>query len=64
MAMAVAVLVEIKRKQVAHRAGLMNSTEPLPVTFLWVSLQYLFLGSAEPFYLSWHDGFLFHRGAI
>ncbi|KAJ0755565.1 putative proton-dependent oligopeptide transporter family, MFS transporter superfamily [Helianthus annuus] len=52
MAMAVAALVEIKRKQVAHRAGLMNSTKPLPVTFLWVSLQYLFLGSADLFIVS------------
>ncbi|KAL9995792.1 putative proton-dependent oligopeptide transporter family, MFS transporter superfamily [Helianthus debilis subsp. tardiflorus] len=59
MAMAVAALVEIKRKQVAHRAALMNSTEPLPITFLWVSLQYLFLGSADLFSLAGMMDFFF-----
>ncbi|KAF5792732.1 putative proton-dependent oligopeptide transporter family, MFS transporter superfamily [Helianthus annuus] len=59
MAMAVAALVEIKRKQVAHRATLMNSTEPLPITFLWVSLQYLFLGSADLFSLAGMMDFFF-----
>ncbi|XP_076934572.1 protein NRT1/ PTR FAMILY 4.6-like isoform X1 [Bidens hawaiensis] len=59
MAMAVAALVEIKRKQVAHRENLMNSTEPLPITFLWVSLQYLFLGSADLFSLAGMMDFFF-----
>ncbi|MFS7999690.1 putative proton-dependent oligopeptide transporter family, MFS transporter superfamily [Helianthus anomalus] len=59
MAMAVAALVESKRKHVADRAGLMNSTEPLPVTFLWVSLQYLFLGSADLFSLAGMMDFFF-----
>ncbi|KAI7746214.1 hypothetical protein M8C21_026154 [Ambrosia artemisiifolia] len=59
MAMAVAALVEIKRKQVAHQATLMNSNEPLPITFLWVSLQYLFLGSADLFSLAGMMDFFF-----
>ncbi|XP_019240012.1 PREDICTED: protein NRT1/ PTR FAMILY 4.6-like isoform X2 [Nicotiana attenuata] len=52
IAMAVAALVEMKRKRVAMQSGLMNSTEPLPITFLWVALQYLFLGSADLFSLA------------
>ncbi|KAK1433750.1 hypothetical protein QVD17_10666 [Tagetes erecta] len=59
MAMAVAALVEIKRKKVAHEAALMSSTEPLPITFLWVSLQYLFLGSADLFSLAGMMDFFF-----
>ncbi|XP_044492037.1 protein NRT1/ PTR FAMILY 4.6 [Mangifera indica] len=50
VAMAVAALVEIKRKRVAN-SGL-NSTGPLPITFLWLALQYLFLGSADLFTLA------------
>lgn len=52
VAMAAAALVEVKRKQVASRAGMLDSGEPLPVTFLWVALQYLFLGSADLFTLA------------
>ncbi|XP_076947605.1 protein NRT1/ PTR FAMILY 4.6-like [Bidens hawaiensis] len=59
IAMAVAALVEIKRKRVANQTGLTNSTEPLPVTFLWVSLQYLFLGSADLFSLAGMMDFFF-----
>ncbi|KAL8250469.1 hypothetical protein R6Q59_034162 [Mikania micrantha] len=59
MAMSVAALVEIKRKQVANRATLTSSTEPLPITFLWVSLQYLFLGSADLFSLAGMMDFFF-----
>lgn len=58
-AMAVAALVENKRKQVAYHHGLMNSTEPLPITFLWVALQYLFLGSADLFSLAGMMDFFF-----
>ena len=49
VAMAVAALVEIKRKKVATQHLLLDSTEPLPITFLWIALQYLFLGSADLF---------------
>ncbi|XP_010415652.1 PREDICTED: protein NRT1/ PTR FAMILY 4.6 [Camelina sativa] len=52
LAMAVAALVEIKRKGVAKDEGLLDSKETLPVTFLWIALQYLFLGSADLFTLA------------
>ncbi|KAL2254025.1 UNVERIFIED_CONTAM: Protein NRT1/ PTR FAMILY 4.6 [Sesamum indicum] len=59
IAMATAALVEIKRKKVALQSGLINSTEPLPITFLWVALQYLFLGSADLFSLAGMMDFFF-----
>lgn len=59
IAMAVAALVEIKRKNAAIQSGLMNSTQPLPITFLWVALQYLFLGSADLFSLAGLMDFFF-----
>ncbi|KAL6318683.1 hypothetical protein AAG906_001156 [Vitis piasezkii] len=52
VAMVVAAFVEIKRKRVAAESGLVHSSEPLPITFLWVALQYLFLGSADLFTLA------------
>ncbi|PIA62498.1 hypothetical protein AQUCO_00200485v1 [Aquilegia coerulea] len=52
IAMVVAALVEIKRKRVASHAGLLDSDKPLPITFFWVALQYLFLGSADLFTLA------------
>ncbi|CAL8094150.1 unnamed protein product [Prunus armeniaca] len=52
IAMAIAALVEIKRKRVASNSGLLDSKEPLPITFFWVALQYLFLGSADLFTLA------------
>lgn len=59
IAMAVAALVEIKRKHVAVQSELLNSTAPLPITFLWVALQYLFLGSADLFSLAGMMEFFF-----
>ncbi|XP_052181028.1 protein NRT1/ PTR FAMILY 4.6-like isoform X2 [Diospyros lotus] len=59
VAMAVAALVETKRKKVAVQSGLVNSTEPLPITFLWIALQYLFLGSADLFGLAGMMEFFF-----
>ncbi|KAK9203013.1 hypothetical protein WN943_013266 [Citrus x changshan-huyou] len=59
VAMVVAALVEIKRKRVAVNSGLVNSSEPLPITFLWVALQYLFLGSADLFTLAGMMEFFF-----
>ncbi|KAL0447077.1 UNVERIFIED_CONTAM: protein NRT1/ PTR FAMILY 4.5 [Sesamum latifolium] len=50
--MAVAAIVEIKRKRVATESGLLDSTKPLPITFFWIALQYLFLGSADLFTLA------------
>ncbi|CAA6666203.1 unnamed protein product [Spirodela intermedia] len=52
LAMAVAALVEVKRKRVASLTGTVHSAAPLPITFLWVALQYLFLGSADLFTLA------------
>ncbi|XP_024995124.1 protein NRT1/ PTR FAMILY 4.6 isoform X2 [Cynara cardunculus var. scolymus] len=51
MAMAIAALVEIKRKGIATRTGF-DPSEPLPITFLWIAFQYLFLGSADLFTLA------------
>ncbi|PIM98603.1 H+/oligopeptide symporter [Handroanthus impetiginosus] len=59
IAMATAALVEMKRKKLAVQSGLMNSTQPLPITFLWVALQYLFLGSADLFTLAGMMDFFF-----
>lgn len=64
VAMAVAALVEMKRKKVAEQSGLMNSTEPLPITFLWVALQYLFLGSADLFSLAGLMEFFFTEAPL
>jgi len=52
IAMAVAALVEIKRKRVATENGLLDSPKPLPITFFWIAFQYLFLGSADLFTLA------------
>jgi peptide/histidine transporter 3/4 len=52
IAMAVAALVEIKRKRVATNSGLLDSENPLPITFFWIAFQYLFLGSADLFTLA------------
>ncbi|XXG42215.1 hypothetical protein AAC387_Pa01g2542 [Persea americana] len=52
IAMAVAAQVEIKRKRVATESGLIDSPNPLPISFFWIALQYLFLGSADLFTLA------------
>ena len=54
LAMAVAALVENKRKRVVTASGLLDAapTEPLPITFFWIAFQYLFLGSADLFTLA------------
>ncbi|KAI3850350.1 hypothetical protein MKW92_004580 [Papaver armeniacum] len=52
MAMAVAAIVENKRKMIAIQADLIDSPDALSITFLWISLQYLFLGSADLFTLA------------
>lgn len=50
VAMGAAALVEIKLKR-ATAEGL-DTTHPLPITFLWIAFQYLFLGSADLFTLA------------
>uniref|UniRef100_A0A0D9WRI2 Major facilitator superfamily (MFS) profile domain-containing protein n=1 Tax=Leersia perrieri TaxID=77586 RepID=A0A0D9WRI2_9ORYZ len=53
VAMAVAAVVEVKRKNVASNAGMLDvTTSPLPITFFWIAFQYLFLGSADLFTLA------------
>ncbi|QCD82710.1 protein NRT1/ PTR FAMILY 4.6-like [Vigna unguiculata] len=53
VAMAVAAVVEVKRKRVATHSGLLDdATKPLPITFFWIAFQYLFLGSADLFTLA------------
>ncbi|KAI4343835.1 hypothetical protein L6164_011139 [Bauhinia variegata] len=64
VAMAVAALVEIKRKNVAIKLGLLDSTKPLPITFLWIALQYLFLGSADLFTLAGMMEFFFTEAPL
>lgn len=64
IAMAVAAVVEIKRKRVATDNGLLDSTQPLPITFLWVAFQYLFLGSADLFTLAGLLEFFFTEAPI
>uniref|UniRef100_A0A2P2J5U0 Nitrate transporter n=2 Tax=Rhizophora mucronata TaxID=61149 RepID=A0A2P2J5U0_RHIMU len=59
VAMAVAALVETKRKRVAAKSGMVDSAKPLPITFLWIALQYLFLGSADLFTLTGMMEFVF-----
>ncbi|KAA8533020.1 hypothetical protein F0562_032863 [Nyssa sinensis] len=52
-AMAMAALIEVKRKRVASDSGLLDSANiPLPITFFWIAFQYLFLGSADLFTLA------------
>lgn len=69
--MAVAALVETKRKNVAAESGLVDSATlaagavvPLPISFLWVALQYLFLGSADLFTLAGMMDFFFTEAPV
>ncbi|CAA2955269.1 NRT1 PTR FAMILY [Olea europaea subsp. europaea] len=64
LAMAVAAMVEIKRKRVAANSGLLDSTQPLPITFFWIALQYLFLGSADLFTLAGLLEFFFTEAPV
>lgn len=68
LAMAVAALVEMKRKLVVKEVTCCSSnnapfsysySSPLPITFLWIALQYLFLGSADLFTLAGMMEFFF-----
>ncbi|KAJ6842298.1 putative protein NRT1/ PTR FAMILY 4.6 [Iris pallida] len=52
VAMAVAALVESKRKRVAADSDMIDSGDALPISFFWIALQYLFLGSADLFTLA------------
>jgi peptide/histidine transporter 3/4 len=52
LAMAVAALVELKRKGVARDHSLLDTDEPLPISVLWLGWQYLVLGIADMFTLA------------
>ncbi|KZV14434.1 nitrate transporter 1.2-like [Dorcoceras hygrometricum] len=64
IAMAVAAVVEIRRKSVATDLGLLDSAKPLPTSFLWIAFQYLFLGSADLFTLAGLLEFFFTEAAF
>ncbi|OIW04730.1 hypothetical protein TanjilG_08613 [Lupinus angustifolius] len=65
IAMAVAAIVEVKRKSVAVHSGLLDdATKPLPITFFWIAFQYLFLGSADLFTLAGLLEFFFSEAPI
>ncbi|KAL7163970.1 hypothetical protein ACSBR2_039972 [Camellia fascicularis] len=64
VAMAVAALVEIKRKRVAVDLGLLDSRNPLPISFFWIAFQYLFLGSADLFTLAGLLEFFFTEAPV
>ncbi|MED6155602.1 hypothetical protein PIB30_006775 [Stylosanthes scabra] len=65
VAMAVAAMVEVKRKNVAKSSGLIdNTTKPLPITFFWIAFQYIFLGSADLFTLAGLLEFFFTEAPI
>ncbi|KAG5604193.1 hypothetical protein H5410_025685 [Solanum commersonii] len=64
VAMAIAALVEIKRKGVVTDSGLIDSAEPLPITFFWIAFQYLFLGSADLFVLAGLLEFCFSEAPV
>ncbi|CAN1262392.1 Protein NRT1/ PTR FAMILY 4.6 [Linum perenne] len=57
VAMVVAALVEME-------SGLLNTSSPLPMTFLWIALQYLFLGSADLFTLAGMMDFFFSEAPL
>ncbi|KAK7329252.1 hypothetical protein VNO77_23405 [Canavalia gladiata] len=65
VSMVVAALVETKRKTVAINSGILDdATKPLPISFLWIALQYLFLGSADLFTLAGLLEFFFSEAPI
>ncbi|XP_075104225.1 protein NRT1/ PTR FAMILY 4.6 isoform X2 [Nicotiana tabacum] len=64
VAMAIAALVEIKRKSVVTDSGLLDSAKPLPITFFWIAFQYLFLGSADLFVLAGLLEFCFSEAPV
>ncbi|KAA8529472.1 hypothetical protein F0562_033729 [Nyssa sinensis] len=65
ISMAVAALVEVERKRVVSDSGLIDSENtPLPITFFWIALQYLFLGSADLFTLAGLLEFFFTEAPI
>lgn len=65
IAMAVAAIVEVKRKRVATESNILDdATKPIPITFLWIAFQYLFLGSADLFTMAGLLEFFFTEAPI
>ncbi|KAL8158671.1 hypothetical protein V2J09_000208 [Rumex salicifolius] len=62
VAMAVAALVETKRKKFVTLDN--DNNKPLPITFLWIALQYVFLGSADLFSLAGLMEFFFTEAPV
>jgi peptide/histidine transporter 3/4 len=50
--MAVAALVEVKRKTVAKHHFLLDTIKPLPISVFWLGWQYFFLGLSDMFTLA------------
>ncbi|KAJ4824043.1 hypothetical protein Tsubulata_007441 [Turnera subulata] len=51
ISMAVAGFVEKRRKAVAFEDNMVDSAEPLPISFLWLGFQYAIFGAADMFTL-------------
>lgn len=51
ISMAVAGLVETRRKSVAIQNDMVDSTEPLPISVFWLGYQYAIFGAADMFTL-------------
>ncbi|KAL2340449.1 hypothetical protein Fmac_008389 [Flemingia macrophylla] len=65
ISMTVAALVEVKRKRVAIHSGLVDdASKPLPITFFWIALQFVFLGCADLFSFAGMLEFFFTEAPI
>ncbi|PQM39598.1 protein NRT1/ PTR FAMILY 4.5-like [Prunus yedoensis var. nudiflora] len=51
ISMAVAALIETRRKSVAIEHNMVDSIEPLPMSVFWLGLQYAIFGAADMFTL-------------
>ncbi|XP_057973353.1 protein NRT1/ PTR FAMILY 4.5-like isoform X2 [Malania oleifera] len=51
ISMAIAGVVETRRKSVAVQHNMVDSKDPLPMSMFWLSFQYVFLGAADVFTL-------------
>ncbi|XP_058757841.1 protein NRT1/ PTR FAMILY 4.6-like [Vicia villosa] len=65
ISMAVAALVEVKRKRVATDSNLLDDhTKPIPISFFWIAFQFLFLGSADLFTMAGLLEFFFTEAPV
>ncbi|XP_059071500.1 protein NRT1/ PTR FAMILY 4.5-like [Cryptomeria japonica] len=49
LSMAIAAMVEVKRKDVAREHNMLDSREPVPLSVFWLGFQYLVFGVADLF---------------